>query len=170
MKHEEPGVGERFERIVDAIAHDARFAGVEVVAHAARRGSRTTALSITIDREGGVDLATCERIAGAINQHLEAFDTQYTLEVESAGLDRPLTKPGDYGRFTGKRAKVVTTLAINGQKTHRGILRGVRGTNVVLETPAGELPLPLATIKNANLEYDIRADLQRDKKERKNHA
>ena len=157
-----------FERAVEEIAHDTRFAGVEIVQHLARRGRRTSSLSLTIDREGGVDLATCERIAGAINARLDAYDDPYTLEVESAGLNRPLTKPGDYERFAGRDAKIVTSLLVQGGKTHRGVLRGVRGTNVILETAKGELPLPLAAIDRANLEYDVRSDLKRDKQNRKN--
>jgi ribosome maturation factor RimP len=159
-----------FERAIDDIAHDSRFAGVEIVQHAARRGRHSTALTVTIDREGGVDLATCERIAGAINRRLDPYEEKYTLEVESAGLNRPLIKPADYERFAGRNAKVVTSLLVQGGKTHRGVLRGVRGTNVILETGKGELPLPLATIERANLEYDVRSDLTRDKKERKHHA
>ena len=161
-----------FERAVEEIAHDKRFAGVEIVQHLARRGRRTSSLSVTIDREGGVDLATCERIAGAINARLDAYGDPYTLEVESAGLNRPLTKPGDYERFAGRDAKIVTSLLVQGGKTHRGVLRGVRGTNVILDTAKGELPLPLAAIDRANLEYDVRSDLKRDKKQRKsqNHA
>ena len=120
-----------------------------------------------IDREGGVDVKLCEQIAAMINTRLEEFDEPYTLEVQSAGLDRPLVKAGDYQRFSGNSAKILTTLLINGSKTHRGILRGVQGTNVILETERGQLPLPLATIKSANLEYDIRHDLKREKHDRK---
>ena len=105
-----------------------------------------------------------------MNASLDAYEDSYTLEVESAGLNRPLTKPGDYERFSGRDAKIVTSLLVQGNKTHRGILRGVRGTNVILETSKGELPLPLATIDRANLEYDVRSDLTRAKKERKHHA
>ena len=159
-----------FEQALHEIEHDARFAGVEIVQHAARRGRASTQLSVTIDREGGVDLQTCERIAALINRKLDAFEERYTLEVESAGLNRALVKPGDYERFSGRNVKVHTTLTVGGNKTHRGILRGVRGTNVILETQQGELPLPLSTIDKANLEYDIRSDLSRDKKERKNNG
>jgi ribosome maturation factor RimP len=162
-------VGQAFERAIHDIAHDVRFAGVEIVAHSARGGKRSTQLSVTIDREGGVDVATCERVAAAINTRLDSCDDPYTLEVESAGLNRPLTKPGDYERFSGRDAKIITSLLVQGGKTHRGVLRGVRGTNVILETSKGELPLPLATIERANLEYDIRSDLKRDKQERKQH-
>lgn len=159
-----------FERAIEEIVRDARFAGVEVVQHAARRGRARTALSLMIDREGGMDLETCERIAASINKRLDGFEEPYTLEVESAGLNRPLTKPGDYERFSGRDVKVVTSLLVHGSKTHRGVLRGVRGTNVIVETPKGELPLPLATIDKANLEYDIRSDLKRDKRERRDHG
>ncbi|MCL5258461.1 MAG: hypothetical protein M1314_01760 [Firmicutes bacterium] len=141
-------VGTAFERCVDALAHDPFFADVEFVRHAVRRAKRASALVV----------------AGAINARLDACDAPYVLEVESAGLDRPLTKPGDYERFSGRNAKIVTTLFVKGAKTHRGVLRGVRGTNVVLETATGELPLPLATIRIAHLEYDVRNDLNRHKK------
>lgn len=160
-------LAQAFECAMDDITHDSRFSGVEIVQRSARGGRRTTTLSVTIDREGGVDVATCERVAAAINTRLEQYDELYTLEVESAGLNRPLTKPGDYERFSGRDAKIVTSLLVQGGKTHRGVLRGVRGTNVILETAKGELPLPLATIERANLEYDIRSDLKRDKLERK---
>jgi ribosome maturation factor RimP len=159
---------EAFERIVLILPHEPAFRAIEVVATTVRPG-RTTALSVMVDREGGVDIATCERIAARINVALDAFPDEYTLEVSSAGVDRPLTKPGDYERFSGRNARVVTTLPINNAKTHRGILAGVRGTNVILRTGAKgetELPIPIAVVKSANLEYDIRADLQRAKREK----
>lgn len=159
-----------FERTLDAIVHDKAFAGVEIVQHSAHVRRGQTNLRVTIDKDGGVDLATCERIAARINDSLEEFDQAYALEVESAGLERPLVRPGDYQRFAGKNVRVVTSLTIEGNKTHRGTLLGLRGETVMLQTEKGELPLPVATIKSANLEYDPRADLQRDKRERKTHG
>jgi len=85
-------------------------------------------------------------------------------------LNRPLTKPGDYTRFAGRDAKIVTSLLVRGTKTHRGVLQGVRGTALILQTESGELTLPIETIKTANLEYDVRADLKRAKEQRKQHA
>ena len=160
-------LSEAFEQAVEALNHDAAFANVEVVSHIARRQGKGHALQVMIDRVGGVDIALCERVAALLNGRLEEFEETYTLEVESAGLNRPLTKAGDYQRFSGSAAKILTTLLINGSKTHRGTLRGVQGTNVILDTEAGALPLPLATIKSANLEYDIRNDLKREKQDRK---
>ena len=159
-----------FEREIDAIAHERSSSGVEIVTHAVHSRRGMTSLTVTIDKDGGVDLATCERIAARINHALEVVELPYSLEVESAGLERPLLRPHDYERFAGKRARVVTSLQIAGNKTHRGTLVGLRGETVILATESGELPLPIATIKSANLEYDPRADLQRDKRERKAHG
>jgi len=159
-----------FERELDAIVHDGEFTGVEIVQHSAHTRRNMTVFSVTLDKEGGVDLALCERIAGRLNDALGGFEDNYSLEVESAGLERPLVRPADYDRFAGKQARIVTTLTINGNKTHRGTLVGLRGENVVLKTETGELPLPIATIKSANLEYDPRADFQRNKRERKTHG
>jgi ribosome maturation factor RimP len=165
-------LSEAFERVVHAIPHDPAFRAIEIVTTGVRPG-RTSALTVMVDKEGGVDIATCERIAARINAALDAFPDEYTLEVSSAGVDRPLVKPADYDRFGGKNVKVVTTLPIAAAKTHRGVLAGMRGTNVILRTGANgetELPIPIATIKSANLEYDIRADLQRAKREKQSKA
>ena len=170
MRKSRSELGVAFERTLDAIAHDAAFGGVEVVHFSVRRIRGTVSLTATIDRSGGVDLALCERIAARINASLAMVGEPYTLEVESAGLERPLMRTADYERFAGKRASVVTLLTIEGAKTHRGLLRGMRGESVLLETERGVLPLPMATIKSANLEFDPRADLRRDKRERKAHG
>jgi ribosome maturation factor RimP len=160
-------VAAAFERELDAIVHDASFSGLEIVSFRVRPVRRSTMLSVTIDRAGGADLALCERVGARLNALLAGFDAPYSLEVESAGLERPLLRPADYERFAGERARIVTSLTVNGGKTHRGVLRGLRGETVLVETERGELLLPMAAIKTANLEYDPRADLRRDKLQRK---
>jgi ribosome maturation factor RimP len=102
-----------------------------------------------------------------LNAALDACADPYTLSVESAGLDRPLLRPGDYERFVGLNVKLTTAIAIGGSKTHRGRLLGVQGSSVVVAQAEGELRVPLAVIRHANLEYDVRADLTREKRERR---
>jgi ribosome maturation factor RimP len=158
---------ETFERVAAALPDDAEFRGVELVARRARRAGRTTTLSLIVDRVGGVDLRTCERIATRLNAELDREPEPYTLEVESAGLERPLFGPADFERFGGRPVRIVTTVVLRGQKTHRGMLGGVCGETAILQQPAGEFPIPFALIKSANLEFDPREDLRREKRERK---
>jgi len=161
------GVAQRFEATAAALAFDERFANVEVVHCSAKRAGRTVVLDLMIDQPAGVDLALCERLAAHIHAALAAETEPSTLQVESAGLDRPLVKPADFERFRERDVKIQTTVLVDGAKTHRGTLRGVRGTDVILETVAGERALPLNALRAANLTYDIRADLTRDKRERR---
>lgn len=162
------GLVEAFERAALALPHEEEFRDVEIVAHRARRSGRTTALTLIVDRPDGVDLRLCERVASRLNAMLESEPDAYTLEVESPGLDRPLLRPADYERFRDRAVRVITTLPVAGAKTHRGTLRGVRANAIILQQPTGEFPIPLAMVKTAKLEYDPRADLQREKRERKN--
>jgi ribosome maturation factor RimP len=140
------------------------------VAQRARRAGRAFALTLVVDRAAGVDVKLCERIAARVNAQLERETEPYTLEVESPGLDRPLVRPSDYERFRGRSVRIVTTLAVRGQKTHRGTLGVVRGASVILEQTGGEFPIPIEMIKSANLEFDPREDLRREKRERKDRA
>ncbi len=160
-------IARSFERELYDIVHDTSFGALEIVAHDMRSVRGALTLRVTIDRPGGVDVELCERVAARINASLGAIDGAYTLEVESAGLERPLFRGEDYERFAGKTARIVTSLTVNGGKTHRGILAGMRGEAVALQTEKGELLLPIAAIKSANLEFDPRADFQRDKLQRK---
>ncbi|MBV8196855.1 MAG: hypothetical protein JO263_01860 [Candidatus Eremiobacteraeota bacterium] len=156
-----------FEQELADIAHDPSFGALEILVHEARTVRGTLALRVAIDRRGGVDVELCERVAARLNAALGGLEGSYTLEVESAGLERPLVRADDFERFAGNPVRIVTSLTVNGGKTHRGTLRGLRGETVLLDTERGELLLPVAAIKSANLEFDPRADFRRDKLQRK---
>ena len=157
-----------FEQQLDAIAHDPLFAGLEIVQHHARPVRGSLELSVTIDRPGGADLALCERVAARINASLVGLRRRVSRSRSNPPGSTARCAPGPItSALPGQRARIVTTLTVNGGKTHRGMLRGLRGEAVVVETERGELPLPIAAIKSANLEYDPRADFQRDKLQRK---
>jgi ribosome maturation factor RimP len=75
-------------------------------------------LRIYIDHPGGVDLAVCQKVTSGLGELLE----QHTLEVSSPGPYRPLTKPGHYARFEGRRAKVRTAEPIEGRRNFTGTI------------------------------------------------
>jgi len=156
-----------FERAAHELSNDASLRDIELVSTSAQRHRDSVELRVVIDKPGGVDVATCERISRKLGSALEQFPALYTLSVESAGLNRPLLRPADYDRFIGSNVKLTTDITVRGAKTHRGRLEGLRGTNVILAQPDGELPLPLTLIKHANVEYDAREDLRKDKQERR---
>jgi hypothetical protein len=59
------------------------------------------------------------------------------LEVSSPGLDRPLKKLADFARFAGEEAQLNLQRLTDGARRWKGVLRGVDGDNVLLETDKG---------------------------------
>lgn len=117
-------------------------------------------LRIYIDREsGGVTLNDCETVSRDLGAALDVEDIiphAYRLEVSSPGLDRTLTKPEHFVRFTGSMVKVKTYHPINGQKVFRGTLRGMDGGTVDVELETGDiLHIALSDIAKASLEVEF---------------
>ena len=83
----------------------------------------------------------CEEISRALSALLDVEDPikdAFTLEVSSAGLDRPLTRLADFERFTGFKAKAETRHLVDGRRRFSGIIAGVEGDQIVLRTEDGE--------------------------------
>jgi ribosome maturation factor RimP len=104
-------------------------------------------LRLYIDHPDGVDLALCERVTGHLRDLLETW----SLEVSSPGADRPLTKPEHFRRFMGRRVRVRTREAIEGQRSFTGTLTGADEAGVRIQAGEGEVEIPLSGIRRSNL-------------------
>jgi ribosome maturation factor RimP len=104
-------------------------------------------LRVVIDREGGVDIALCERVTGHLRDLLE----DYALEVSSPGPERPLTKPEHFRRFIGRRARVRTREPRDGHKSFTGELVGASDEEVTVAADSGVVSIPYAEINRSNL-------------------
>ena len=104
-------------------------------------------LRLTIDRPGGVDLATCERVTN----HLRELLLEYSLEVSSPGPERPLTKPEHFRRFIGRRARVRTREEHGGRRTFTGELVGASDDEVTVAADTGVVSIPYSDINRSNL-------------------
>jgi len=108
-------------------------------------------LRLYIDHPGGVDLALCEKVTGELRDLLD----EWSLEVSSPGVDRPLTKPEHFRRFLGRRIKVQTHEAIEGQRNFTGTLADADDETVSVAGDGGSVRIPLAGIRRSNLVPDI---------------
>jgi ribosome maturation factor RimP len=80
-----------------------------------------------------------------------ALDKNYTLEVSSPGLDRPLRHEADYRRFAGRLAKLVTLEPVNGQSAFSGRIAGIESGEVLLEEGRRTHRVPFSLIKRGQL-------------------
>ena len=89
------------------------------------REAGTNYLRIYIDRQGGVDIADCERISRRLDPVLDEADPipdSYVFEVGSAGIERELKRPSDFEAFLGSEVEVRLYQSVDGQKTFVGTL------------------------------------------------
>lgn len=116
-------------------------------------------LRVVIDkREGKVSINDCTFASQKILE-LDALDEimegNFTLEVSSPGIERPLLKKEDYDRFKGNKVKIITKDNIKNTKIFIGQLQGMDGENIVLKCGNKEYRIDFANVKKANLEVDI---------------
>jgi ribosome maturation factor RimP len=64
-------------------------------------------LRVTLDSAHGVGLEDCEKVSRQLSHLFAVEDVDYDrLEVSSPGLDRPLKRARDFGRFIGSEVQV----------------------------------------------------------------
>lgn len=83
----------------------ARDAGVDLVDVQVKGSGPRRLVRVTVDRKGGVDLATCQRLSRALSSRLDERDPitdRYALEVTSPGVDHPLADRRAFERVEGR--------------------------------------------------------------------
>ncbi len=104
-------------------------------------GGQTKILQIMAERpDGGIEVDDCAEISNAVSAVLDVEDPiadNYTLEVSSPGIDRPLTRLKDFETYEGYEAKLETAELIDGRKRFRGVLAGVEGSEVLINIEQG---------------------------------
>jgi ribosome maturation factor RimP len=101
------------------------------------------------------DCATVSVDVSAILDAEVAFEQQYTLEVSSPGLDRPLRGLDDFQRFVGRRVKIVTNELVDGQRFVSGRIADVRDRTIVIEDGKTTRRVPGRAVARAQLEVEI---------------
>ena len=158
---------EPLERIRAAAERVVSAHGLELFDLQLTRESVGVVVRVTIDRPGpaatpedsvGVeDCATVSRELSTILDVEDPLDQEYTLEVTSPGLDRPLRHEADFRRFSGRLASLVLEAPIGGQTFFSGRLDGVQDGEVVLLIGKKNRAhrIPLSAIKRARLEVEF---------------
>jgi ribosome maturation factor RimP len=146
------------QRIRDAAERAARTAGVEVVDVEWKIGKQRF-LRVYIDKPEGVSHVDCKAVSDQLGVLLDVEDlvpgSRYILEVSSPGLDRKLTRPGEFERFVGRLARISTSEPVENAKFFEGRLAGYADGVVKIEVKGRVVELPLAGIRKANLVVEL---------------
>ena len=131
--------------------------GIEVVEVEVKGGGKNQFVRISIDKPEGVTHADCELIShqvGAILDVEDVLSSHYTLEVSSPGVERKLSKPGDFERFQGKKAKVTLREPVENQRHWEGTLAGFADGVVSMEAAGRQIRFPFDQVEKANLKFE----------------
>lgn len=143
-------------RLVALVAPTLEDMGYEIV-RVAVLGRESPTVQIMADRTDGslINVEDCERISHAVGAVLDVEDPipgAWTLEVSSAGIDRPLTRAKDWNRFAGHQAKAEVLVPIDGRRRFSGVVLGAEDGIARLRLDDGtEAALPLEEIRRARL-------------------
>ncbi|MEX2518893.1 MAG: ribosome maturation factor RimP [Paracoccaceae bacterium] len=127
-------------RIADIILPTVEDMGFALVRVRLMNG-RVSSLQIMAERpDGGMEVEDCARLSRRLSAVLDVEDPiagEYTLEVSSPGIDRPLTRPADFERWAGWVARLETDDLIDGRKRFKGELQGVEDGEILIEIEPG---------------------------------
>jgi ribosome maturation factor RimP len=143
-------------RLATIVAPALEAMGYELVRVAVLGRDRPT-VQVMADKADGsqITVADCEAISHALSAVLDVEDpipVAWSLEISSAGIDRPLTRPKDWNRFAGHLARAETIAPIDGRKRFSGVVLGADDTAARMRLEDGsEIALPLTGLRRAKL-------------------
>jgi ribosome maturation factor RimP len=144
-------IDRRMAEIITPVIEDLGFELVRV----RLMSGKNTILQIMADKpEGGIEVDDLAKITQAIGAVLDVEDPildEYTLEVSSPGIDRPLTRLKDFDMFEGYEAKIETEELIDGRRRFKGELAGIDGNEVLINVEEGTIGLNFDWLSDAKL-------------------
>ena len=103
-----------------------------------------------------MDHEFCSRIASVVAPAVVAEGYDGPIEVSSAGIERPLTRPEHFRRFVGHEAKVRIGEPLDGRRNFTGVIYRAGEDAFVLRLSEGaEVELPFGSVTRANLKEDL---------------
>jgi ribosome maturation factor RimP len=146
------------DRIRDAAERAARAAGVEVVDVEWKIGKQRF-LRVFVDKPTGISHSDCQAVSEQLSVLLDVEDLMagpgYVLEVSSPGLDRKLTRPAEFERFAGRKARISMNEPVESQAFFEGRLAGYAEGRVKIDVQGRIIELPLAGIRKAQLVVEL---------------
>ena len=113
-------------------------------------------LRIYIEREEGVTIEDCEKVSRQVSALMDVEDPiagEYTLEVSSPGLDRPLFRIEHYSQYVGSEVDLKLRRPLDGRRKFKGQIIKVSGGIVGLLVEGFEYDLELSDIEKASIVF-----------------
>lgn len=111
-------------------------------------------LRLYIDKEDGINLEDCERVSKQVSAFLDVEDPipgNYSLEISSPGIPRPIFNNDQYSLYLGQDIKIKLFKPINGSRKFSGTIIKVSDEILTLKVGEETLDVQFSNIVKANL-------------------
>ncbi|MEE9312327.1 MAG: ribosome maturation factor RimP [Planctomycetota bacterium] len=118
------------------------------------QAGQRSVLRVYIDKAAGIDIDDCQRVSRQLGSVFDVEDpigNEYTLEVSSPGLDRPLYTIAQYEKLAGEQIDLQLRFPFEGRRKFKGLLKGVEAEDVVLVVDEQEYLFPFESIEKAKV-------------------
>ena len=126
--------------------------------YAPGRGNAVLRIYIDTASHEGITVEDCERASRAVSEVLDATDPipgNYTLEVSSPGIDRPLRTARHFAPYVGETVVVEMVHLVDERRRFKGKLVGAGEESIDVEVDGRRHVLPIAGIRKAHLAPDV---------------
>jgi ribosome maturation factor RimP len=130
------------EEIGSRVEHD--LAGVEVLAVELASPDRFV---VYVDHPDGVDHALCASVTDVLRDYLR----EYSIDVSSPGIERPLRKPSHFAAALGHRVSLRTREPLDGRSKFKGEVQDAGADTVTLNIEGTDWDIPYEAIVRCNL-------------------
>ncbi|MBI1340545.1 ribosome maturation factor RimP [bacterium] len=148
-------LSEQERRILELVEPEARALGLDIVRIRVMGTRRPVVQIMTEQPDGTVDVEHCASLSRQVSPVLDAADPisgEYVLEVSSPGIDRPLTRAGDFAKWVGHEVRVELAQGVDGRRRFHGFIAGEEGGVARLDLKdGGTAELALSEMVKANL-------------------
>jgi len=119
-----------------------------------------TVLRIYIDSSDGITVDDCSRVSHQVSGVLEVEEPikgQFTLEVSSPGIDRPLFNFEQFKQFVGSKVKLKLYHSIEGKRKITGLIESIEGDDINIKDADSDMTfqLQIDDIDKANIITDL---------------
>ena len=97
------------------------------------------------------DCAKYSRIVSNLLDEKNLISDDYSIELSSPGIDRPLTRIKDFHNNKGNKIKITTVNLENEKKVYKGILADIIEKSILLDQNKNLIPIELDKISDAKL-------------------
>lgn len=101
-------------------------------------------LRLFVDSDDGIQLGDCEKVSRQVSGILDVEDPlkgQYSLEVSSPGMERPLFTSEQFAKFIDARVRIKLQIKHEGRKRITGLVKAVEEDVIVIHDSDDDIEL-----------------------------